>query len=349
MPNSPLDVAGIGGSMITGTITNSLNNYAQYQQNKQARKWAEKMYGQQRQDALADWQMQAAYNSPEAQMKRLRDAGLNPNLVYGHGADATMSAGVRSSSPGNYSPQQREQSLGVGDVVGQFLDTKIRGIQSNNLAIQAELMKQDLENKKAMEFKIYADTTKSQLQGVGQDIKNKYAPQLAEMSMEATRASVNKTLQSMDIDRAKLGLAIDANERANLLAGMTVKQAVEKIALMRIQGKNIEADTKNKGQQYTNMVRDYVIKGERYSWDASNQDAIHDRLNALARSDKKKAEILESTPDWGDQRALDMLEDILTQVTRGSFSRMYPTRTEHSYEGYTPNGKFGGESYTKRY
>jgi len=38
---------------------------------------------------LENWNRENAYNHPEQQMARLRQAGLNPNLVYGRGADAT--------------------------------------------------------------------------------------------------------------------------------------------------------------------------------------------------------------------------------------------------------------------
>ena len=31
------------------------------------------------------WNMQNAYNTPKAQMQRLKDAGLNPALMYGQG------------------------------------------------------------------------------------------------------------------------------------------------------------------------------------------------------------------------------------------------------------------------
>ena len=33
------------------------------------------------------WNMQNAYNTPKEQMKRLKDAGLNPNLIYGSNAN----------------------------------------------------------------------------------------------------------------------------------------------------------------------------------------------------------------------------------------------------------------------
>ena len=41
------------------------------------------MYDRQRADALADWNMQNQYNSPAEQMKRYKEAGLSPHLIYG--------------------------------------------------------------------------------------------------------------------------------------------------------------------------------------------------------------------------------------------------------------------------
>lgn len=56
---------------------------------KANRKWNEKMYEKEKADKIAMWQMENEYNSPYQQMQRLKAAGLNPNLVYGHGATAT--------------------------------------------------------------------------------------------------------------------------------------------------------------------------------------------------------------------------------------------------------------------
>lgn len=55
-----------------------------------------KSYQQSRKDALADAASQNAYNSPEQQMNRYRQAGLNPNLIYGSAANTTA-AMIRSS------------------------------------------------------------------------------------------------------------------------------------------------------------------------------------------------------------------------------------------------------------
>ena len=84
----------------SGQILNSSINYAaQADINKRTQKYNREMYERQRADSLSDWTRQNEYNSPTSQMARLREAGLNPNLVYGKGADNTAQA-IRSSSPG---------------------------------------------------------------------------------------------------------------------------------------------------------------------------------------------------------------------------------------------------------
>lgn len=45
----------------------------------------------QQQYAVDNWNRENNYNSPVEQMKRLKDAGLNPNLVYGNGAAGLQS------------------------------------------------------------------------------------------------------------------------------------------------------------------------------------------------------------------------------------------------------------------
>lgn len=47
--------------------------------------------------------LQNEYNLPKNQMQRLRDAGLNPNLVYGNGA-TTLSADSGNVAPANVTP-----------------------------------------------------------------------------------------------------------------------------------------------------------------------------------------------------------------------------------------------------
>lgn len=106
-----LNAAGLGVNI----SQNQQNVEAQMIQNRTNRKWTEKMYQRQRADNRADWDTQNKYNSPEQQMQRLREAGLNPNLVYGRGADNTA-ATIQSSQPTNN--DQRAPLIAPLDVSG---------------------------------------------------------------------------------------------------------------------------------------------------------------------------------------------------------------------------------------
>ena len=51
------------------------------------------------------WNMQNAYNTPKQQMSRLKDAGLNPNLIYGSNANTGVAGSVSPSKASPYSVQ----------------------------------------------------------------------------------------------------------------------------------------------------------------------------------------------------------------------------------------------------
>jgi hypothetical protein len=78
--------------------------------NKKTREWNEKMYERQRNDALADWMRQNEYNTPEAQMQRFKQAGLNPNLIYGQSNEG---ATIRSTDSKSWNPTPVQFDLGA--------------------------------------------------------------------------------------------------------------------------------------------------------------------------------------------------------------------------------------------
>ena len=100
-----------------------VNAITQDAMNKQTRKWNEMMYGRQRQDALADWARVNEYNHPAQQMKRLKEAGLNPNMVYGQGT-STLSAAVRPTDSKSWDP--KAPVFDLGQVANQYYSTKQR-------------------------------------------------------------------------------------------------------------------------------------------------------------------------------------------------------------------------------
>ena len=91
---------------------------------------------QNRQNALADWNRLNAYNNPEQQMQRFKEAGLNPNLIYKQTNEA---APVRSTD--FVAPKIDETML---DVLGKTNNITSRNLEQQSLKLRNE--NQELQN-----------------------------------------------------------------------------------------------------------------------------------------------------------------------------------------------------------
>lgn len=186
-------------------------------QNKRARNFTREMYGKQRNDALADWNMQNEYNSPAAQMLRLREAGLNPNLVYGNGGSVMQSAVMRSSDMTKEQPIPMTGTR-LGEAMRNSYDIQLANAQLTNQQLTAENLRQDLENKKANEVKTYAETGSVLVNTKGSkfdlDRKNELALQIIEDAWAST-----------GLKKAQIDATVHGNQRANELQPFNIKQA----------------------------------------------------------------------------------------------------------------------------
>lgn len=87
---------------------------------------------------LEAWRMQNEYNSPIAQMDRLQDAGLNPNLVYGSGSTAGLQSGPspKYNMPG---VDTKKPGLDQLDVIGAYQSIKMMQAQIANVESNTKL------------------------------------------------------------------------------------------------------------------------------------------------------------------------------------------------------------------
>lgn len=81
---------------------------------------------------LEMWNRGNVYNDPQHQMERLRKAGLNPNMVYGSGSAAGLSAGQlpKYNAPTlnyNYTP-----GIDPGAMLANFQDVALKQAQTRN-------------------------------------------------------------------------------------------------------------------------------------------------------------------------------------------------------------------------
>ena len=120
-------VGGLGslaGSMIGANAQRQANiqnmQLAKYQNNWQTAE-NEKAYAR----SVEMWNMQNQYNSPTAQMSRLRQAGLNPNLVYGSGVTGNSAGSAPQYQPAKIQRATMEPyrgwNLGISDAVSTFM------------------------------------------------------------------------------------------------------------------------------------------------------------------------------------------------------------------------------------
>lgn len=142
--------------------------------NRAAQKFQMDMYNRQRSDALSDWERQNQYNSPLMQMQRYKEAGLNPNLIYGQ-----MSSGatVRASSPGNYKPDAPQFDL--GGVIRQFMELQMQSAQISNQEKLLELREKELEHKDLVNSMLAVD--------------KQYKPEMAKYTLEGLQENVRNT------------------------------------------------------------------------------------------------------------------------------------------------------------
>lgn len=213
--------------------------------NRAQRKWTESMYGRQRTDALADWNMQNEYNSPSGQMARLKAAGLNPNLVYGNGA-TVQSANVRSSDTGSWRPETPQFKAGAGAGLMDIYDIQLKEAQIDNVkaATTVQMQERQLKEAQTMSTLQGTDTSKFDL-----DMKQKLSPyqlQSAEQGIRSNEANISMTL--------------DENERRMALNSSHLREAVERILLSRSSRSKNEIEKNHINQQIENLKKDQEMK-----------------------------------------------------------------------------------------
>lgn len=219
-----------------------INPVVQHLQNKKARKFQREMYNLQREHALADWNMVNEYNSPREQMRRYREAGLNPNLIYGQSNEGVS---VRSASPSG--------DAGTAPKVdfGGMYDLSLKSSQQDILAKQLELMEEEKKLKVAQQYSTIANTglTDAKAKDVMFDLGLK--GDLREMTMEAKRISVekgqkevqrihNEILNTMELQPGKVKLQLESLLRLRLQNAKTEREISEinsKIRLLNQQWK----------------------------------------------------------------------------------------------------------------
>lgn len=114
-------------------VQNNLINYKRTRAiNQQNRDWA-----------VQDWEKTNDYNSPAQQMQRLKEAGLNPHLVYGKGAD-NIAAPMRTPQSNPYHSSAPQFRFSGRDAANSMIVAQQAELQADNLRKQNMLLDQQI-------------------------------------------------------------------------------------------------------------------------------------------------------------------------------------------------------------
>lgn len=178
---NPYASAGLGA---LGSVVNMA--YDAYQQNKQ-REWNEYMQDKQNAWNLDMWNKTNEYNSPAAQVQRMRDAGLNP-LYYG--LDGSSANGLESAQALGY---ERASAKGMENPISAGMDATLKSAQIAQVQAATNKLKSETRSIDA-KLPYEVDTLKAQIRKSGldsdaQQIINNYLDRQQEAELRLKEAS----------------------------------------------------------------------------------------------------------------------------------------------------------------
>lgn len=223
-------MSAIGAAAVTAgaaALSSGTNAIVQGKLNKKTRDWNEKMFDRQTATNERQWQMQNEYNSPTSQMARLREAGLNENLVYGNGANA-QGGSISSSSPQSWKPEAPR--VDFGESFSRYQNIRLGKAQEDNLKAQNTVLLQDAALKAA--------TTAGTIQKTARDVFDlDLASELRQVSADSAREALRK-------QQADISYTLAENERAAASNASNLQEAAQRILNMREQNANSVEDRK---------------------------------------------------------------------------------------------------------
>lgn len=271
--------------------------------NNQQKKFIQSQYDQQRRDSLADWNMMNQYNSPAEQMKRFKEAGLNPRLIYGQ---MNEGATVRSTPMQSYNPQIPDLKFNAGNnAMQQFQDIKLKDVQTDNIQAQTDATRQ------RMALEAVAQAINNRL-NIAREKKLGVDTSSAEFELEQSKKLAPFVLEKAGLQNKLLGEQIgntlektnymqheDARQDKRLAlevrkGNMTIAQGVEQILRSRQARAKDQAEIKRLEQaieinkkQNEGLSLDLIIKRAGLHW---GDDVEFRAMAILADQAEKKAQ-----------------------------------------------------------
>lgn len=229
-----MDLLGIGSIVqgLTGMAQGAMESRTARRNtdltNKANRELAEYGYSKD----LEMWERANEYNNPANQMLRMKEAGLNPNMVYGSGKVAGNTA---SQLPKYNVPKQEYNYKPVTQLpqaLGQYMDFKLKNAQYDNERERGRILSEEA-NAKETENRFREERLMNQNLIWGQKGKYAWGKQQWEWADNDNKRSNNRLGTMLDYDLDAKRVAIDQKEQAiqeSIAREATTRQSAKRMA-----------------------------------------------------------------------------------------------------------------------
>lgn len=220
-------------------------------QNRKSRKWSEKMYGRQYDDNVRFWEMQNRYNAPGAQMQRLKEAGLNPNLVYGQGARGASGTADKITSPDVKRPQFDPGDFAPLALAGTNALSTLYTIKNNEA--QLDLVAQQKKN-------VMADTLVKVANADSTSFDTAFKELTKDLNIDLLQESVREKQVGSDVK-------LNRDQREEALNATSIKEASVRVLQMKENMSRSQAERARIREAIKNIRADTALKNlDRQLW-----------------------------------------------------------------------------------
>ena len=303
-----------GITAATGLAQTGLNLSMSGSMNRKTRQFAKEQSNLQYYRSLNMMQMQNEYNSPAAQVERLKQAGLNVGLMYQNGAGA----GGTSAQPA--APEQAQWSPTMPDTSGLNLiaqaalqkaqienieaDTKKKNEEAGNISQDTKL-KESMTRATDLQNTIQEATSEAQIIAAYQNIEKNTA-EIKVLKADELLKSKEQMRIAQDMQWQNTLNAIEVVKRRMDIAYAAAKtdEARQNISLMRKQVEKLENDMEISQMNMVNEIKKTWIEEEKMF----NQKEANDIMQRQLELDTKKLEEVkrhnEKTEKQGDWKLI---------------------------------------------
>lgn len=247
-----------------------MNRKSQFRENERARAWEQGQYIQSRNDKRDDRDFENAYSHPSQQMARMREAGLNPRLMYNNGTGIMSSAHTNPASPNSPKTQAPQYDFSgaqrgieqIGGVLGKYAEMSKLQAETDNARATKELIEANTKATLAGKAKTESETETSQYQLQWLQKTEGRRNELLSAGIDKIREEIENLQSSSQKNYVQAQVELDNRDvnQLRILLDQAKFQLDKKVKAQEILNlvadrMKIQAETGNLGEQRTILIQ----------------------------------------------------------------------------------------------